>query len=285
MNPTYSIIGWATTFETHETRKLRKLFWLPIPTSFEGRGFKRLMQRPDGVEIYGAWLLICEVSAKLPSRGVLAKDGQPLGPADFALFTGAKAEVFERAIGALSDPAEGICWLTPSSPAASRHVGEGRENLPDEKKGSTKQRKEETTSPQPTSAAGVDGHELPLEANGNSNNGLPKMFLNGTTPEQVYDAYPRHVARPAALKAIAKAGQAHPGGLSGLLADVRAYAHCAKVQDLRALGKTYLIPHPATWMNQRRWEDDRKEWEQVSGDAPETEEQTINRLLREGSPA
>lgn len=68
----------------------------------------------------------------------------------------------------------------------------------------------------------------------------------------LYMAYPRKVARAAALKAIKKALRQE--SFESLIEAVLAYAESRKGQD-----KQYT-PYPATWFNQERWADDREEW-------------------------
>ncbi len=68
------------------------------------------------------------------------------------------------------------------------------------------------------------------------------------TAEDIYAAYPRKVKRPRALKAInlALAGGIPP---DQLLSIVTAYA-------ASVIGKEkQFIPHPATWFNDRQYED------------------------------
>lgn len=65
----------------------------------------------------------------------------------------------------------------------------------------------------------------------------------------VYEAYPRHVAKPHALKAIAKALLKMP--FEQLLARTQAYAeHCRQSNTAEQ-----YIPHPATWFNGERFND------------------------------
>lgn len=73
--------------------------------------------------------------------------------------------------------------------------------------------------------------------------------------ERVYEAYPRHVGRTAALKAIESAFKAMP--YDQLLAKVTAYAQA--VQKWPPAERQY-IPHPSTWFNQGRYADDPREW-------------------------
>ena len=68
----------------------------------------------------------------------------------------------------------------------------------------------------------------------------------------IFHAYPRLVARGAALRAIAKALKAVP--FAELLEAVREYARAREGQERQ------YTPHCSTWMNQERYADDREEW-------------------------
>jgi hypothetical protein len=66
--------------------------------------------------------------------------------------------------------------------------------------------------------------------------------------EGVYAAYPRKVAKPAALKAITAAvGRGYAPDV--LLAKTRQYARAVLGKDMQ------YVPHPATWFNQDRFND------------------------------
>lgn len=69
---------------------------------------------------------------------------------------------------------------------------------------------------------------------------------------QIYQAYPRKVARGAAIKAILQALKKVPG--MTLMERTKAYAEAKRNADHQ------FIPHPATWFNQERWDDDPAEW-------------------------
>ena len=81
----------------------------------------------------------------------------------------------------------------------------------------------------------------------------PPRVSSGIDPRalDVYNAYPLKVARPAALKAIVRALEAIP--FEDLLAKTKAYA-AARGVDLA------FVPHPATWFNQQRYNDDPNTW-------------------------
>lgn len=75
------------------------------------------------------------------------------------------------------------------------------------------------------------------------------------TPADIYAAYPRKEGKLAALKAIDKALHIVDGDT--LLKAVQDYAVAVgtwPAEDYR------FIPLPATWFNQGRWEDDRRNW-------------------------
>jgi uncharacterized protein YdaU (DUF1376 family) len=69
--------------------------------------------------------------------------------------------------------------------------------------------------------------------------------------ETFWAAYPKHVGKAAAVKAFAalKADDAILGTLLDALA-----RHCRLPQWVKDDGE--FVPHPATWLRQRRWEDD-----------------------------
>ena len=72
--------------------------------------------------------------------------------------------------------------------------------------------------------------------------------------ESIYQAYPRKVGKAAAIKAIKAALKNGGGSPDQLKATVQRYAQAVAGQD-----KKY-IPHPATWFNAGRYEDDPAEW-------------------------
>lgn len=89
-----------------------------------------------------------------------------------------------------------------------------------------------------------------------------------------FAAYPRQVAKGAAWKAW-------PSALAHFRARSKAATEESAVEELINVTVIYglspccavepeFVPHPATWLNQRRFEDDPKEWQRVSGGAGST---------------
>lgn len=73
--------------------------------------------------------------------------------------------------------------------------------------------------------------------------------------ERIYAHYPRKVGKEAALKAIMKALTHVPAAM--LESRIKAFAECASRYTTK---DRVFIPHPATWFNQGRYDDDPKEW-------------------------
>lgn len=74
--------------------------------------------------------------------------------------------------------------------------------------------------------------------------------------EGIYLAYPRKVGKPKALSAIRKALNKIPPLV--LIEKTRAFAACQKGADPQ------FIPHPATWFNQERFNDDPATWKRAT---------------------
>lgn len=74
--------------------------------------------------------------------------------------------------------------------------------------------------------------------------------------EKIYDIYPRRVGKPSALRAIAKAVKAD--GFLVVLERTQLFAAtCDKPKQ--------FIPYPATFFNQRRYNDDPETWKDANG--------------------
>jgi hypothetical protein len=73
--------------------------------------------------------------------------------------------------------------------------------------------------------------------------------------QEIYNAYPRHVAPAAAFKAIEMA--LRKVDFEELLELTRIFAECTLGAEER------WIPYPASWFNGERFRDDRTEWKRV----------------------
>jgi hypothetical protein len=113
------IVGWTRYLHADCKRGASKvladgthtsgpLAWVKCPTSHTGLGFLDLMDHPDGMAHFGAWVLILETAARCPVHGTLITDGgRPLGARELALKTRGNADIFAAAISRLL----AIGWL------------------------------------------------------------------------------------------------------------------------------------------------------------------------------
>ncbi len=124
----YRVRDWDVHFELAQGRKVKDLSWVPVPLKHDGLGFRRLMARRDGVELYGAWVLIVQIAAKCRTRGTLADERGPFGSQELSLKTGCPAEVFDRALQTLCS--QDIGWVESvdyQRATSALHIEESRE--------------------------------------------------------------------------------------------------------------------------------------------------------------
>ena len=76
--------------------------------------------------------------------------------------------------------------------------------------------------------------------------------------EQIYQAYPLHVGHFAAVKAISRVLKEFPEWMDRLLPTTRAFAEAVSGWPA---DERQFIPHPATFFNKGRFEDDPSTWE------------------------
>ena len=105
---TYSIADWNDLYENHETRKRKTLFWVLVPNGHDSLGFCEIMERDDGLEVFGAWNLILQIGSRCSSRGLLVNNkGRPYSARDIAKKGRTREASIENALGVLVD----VGWL------------------------------------------------------------------------------------------------------------------------------------------------------------------------------
>ena len=80
------------------------------------------------------------------------------------------------------------------------------------------------------------------------------------TAEAIYQAYPRKVAKPAAIRCIAKALASPPLGIDLTVWPALLLQITVRFADARKGEDPQFTPHPSTWFHQRRFEDDPATW-------------------------
>ena len=117
---TYSIAEWDSLYENHETRKRKTLFWVLVPNGHDSLGFCEIMERDDGLEVFGAWNLILQIASRCSSRGLLVNNkGRAYSARDIAKKGRTREASIENALGVLVE----IGWLSvegePDKPQAT----------------------------------------------------------------------------------------------------------------------------------------------------------------------
>jgi len=108
---TLFIPGWDEHFENAQSRKYDSLSWVPFPNAHDGNGFARVatLGDPDACRIFTAFILIIQVAAKMPIRGLLWDKGEPLDTEDLAMKTRFPKAIFDDAIPILTG--RKIAWI------------------------------------------------------------------------------------------------------------------------------------------------------------------------------
>lgn len=165
MKPTYRVKDWDKHFENHESRKVKRSFWVPIPNRHDGKSYRRIAAHADGVAVFAAWILILEAASKMPERGVLADEDGPLDADDLAAMTGFPPAIFEAAFRLL--PEDRVGWL------------EVQESKPRRRKSADSALKSPAVSRNLPESPGIPGSSA-VELNGTEGNGSEPKGTEGS---------------------------------------------------------------------------------------------------------
>ena len=105
----YRIKDWDRHFEKAQTRPCKTMGWVAVPNRHDGTGYATVAAHERNCELFTAWILILETASKMPTRGLLFKDGKPLTAADLAKRTRFPEDIFNLAFTVLVQPEIG--WL------------------------------------------------------------------------------------------------------------------------------------------------------------------------------
>ena len=95
------VTNWSR-FEPSDSRKCKSMQWVAVPINHSGLGYLEVMSHPDGIRMIGGWLLILQVAAQCPKRGLLVADsGRILGAREIALKTRAQEKDVRACIALL----------------------------------------------------------------------------------------------------------------------------------------------------------------------------------------
>lgn len=96
----------------------------------------------------------------------------------------------------------------------------------------------------------------------------PRNSAHAASAEAIYQAYPRKVGRPLALRAISKALASPPLGTESATWPALLLEITVRFAAARQGENPDFTPNPATWFNQRRFEDDPATWKTAPSPAP-----------------
>lgn len=105
----YRIKDWDRLFEKAQTRKCTAMNWVAVPNRHDGAGYASVAGHSRSCELFTAWILILETASKMPTRGLLFKDGRAITPRDLAKRTRFPEDIFHLAFTVLVEPEIG--WL------------------------------------------------------------------------------------------------------------------------------------------------------------------------------
>jgi uncharacterized phage protein (TIGR02220 family) len=115
----YRVKNWEEHFENNRTSDMVSMKWVPFPNKHDGDGFTELLDHPQGMAHFGAWVLIVQVASKCGKpagrcgsgetpRGTLRREnGKAHDAHSIARVTGGDLKVIQAAIPRLLD----IGWL------------------------------------------------------------------------------------------------------------------------------------------------------------------------------
>ena len=139
----YRVKDWDHWFENHRTRDLKNLWWVPVPNWLNSETYAEVLDRPEGAEVFGIWMMCVFSAGKSRLSGALARE--TCEPHDFASLARAfrvQSSAVENAlktlcevgwmehvsisISELSEKARQLRENTAGSPRESRARGEER---------------------------------------------------------------------------------------------------------------------------------------------------------------
>lgn len=234
-DPTYQIIDWDKHFENAKSRSIENLRWLPMPNSFDGDRIAELIST-GGAECYGAWCAFVLIASKCATRGILVrKSRKPYTSDGLETVTGIDKKVYDKMIPIAIDV--GLIEVCADDRAEDTQVSDKINQVSQNR---------------------MEDSEENLHAQS-----ARSVRIKQKDIDEIYDHYPRKVGKARALASIKKSiievskrEDVHDAA-AWMLRVVDQFAHA--VSKWSADDRQY-IPHPSTWFNGGRYDDDQAEW-------------------------
>ena len=220
------IKDWEHHFENNRTREVKKMSWLPIPIKHDGDGFTELMNHKDGAAHFGAWLLLVQVAAKCDERGTLLR-------ANGRPHDSTSLERITRCAAKVFDAAiprllsHDIGWLeVVDADGVMQNPPEG---------------------------ATISHPAATIE----ESTGEEKREQGKTAFSLFWESYPKKTDKKKARIAFNR---------QNLADKMDAIMPALELQKQSKQWREGVIPHPTTWINGERWEDDLGATEATGGE-------------------
>jgi hypothetical protein len=238
---TLQVKGWNEFFESAKTRTWSNKSQTYMPNK-QGLGYRRLIALPNGEALYGAWCSMCHLLSHQPKprQGYLTDTGQasgcPYSAADLSLLTGFTVATMQAMLDACKNPEIG--WISEDGISQGYHGD--TTGIPIDP------RPLPLPSPSPSPSPVVKDSSSPAGDGRGETDAQPTYSQDFLT---FWETYPRKVGKGAAWKSWKRAKGRPPVG--ELLDAIRLQS---RSEQWRKEGGQF-VPHPATWLNQARWDD------------------------------
>lgn len=211
----------------------------------------------------GVWIDMLCLMFECPIRGVLADaNGEPWSDQEIAEAVGGPTDSNLGCIAELLS--KGVAHRNDRGAIFSRRLVRDEATRRATAVRVKKHRSNGSVTPDVTPLYEVE-EEIEIEVDVGSKQKTKEVLvsLELSTPEElIYADYPRKVGRVKALQSIGKATKKVAKEFQLNEHEAAEFLHKAVIEFARSPAgkKGEYTPHCATWMNQERWNDDRKEW-------------------------
>lgn len=241
------IKDWNRVFHCAEASRAEDITWTKWPVSRNGTAYRRLMATAEGRTAFCVFVGFVRLCARNKTGGECTIKRLPITPADLEAETGIPMKEVVKSIQTLQ--ATNIGWLQIDSESnANRPRIDQQSNASD-------------------SVSGSDSSSS--DSGGCKGETTATAFL--ARLERVWQACSwRRVGKRAALRAIGEALHRLAPERFGGDADAAAAFLAAKAAEYAASPQVSttpddFLPHPATWFNEGRYDDDPGEWARRRG--------------------
>lgn len=222
----YRIARWNEVYENNRSRQVKELSWVPIQNKMDGENFTQIMTHPKGATIFAAFILMVELASKSDPRGCLVRgNGRPHDVTTMSAKCRCPASWFTISIDYLISNTD---WL---------QVSEIEDEAPC--------RQEGDVDMTPDCQSGDEGMEGKEE---NGRNGKEQPATSGFG--EFWAQYPKKMAKGDAERAWTKMK------CSAIVPQILTAIRKAKISTDWTKEFGQFIPHPATWLNRKGWEDE-----------------------------